>query len=76
VKAGLPADTPAAAVQNGTSRRQRRVIGTLATLPQLTREAGLKAPTLIIVGRVVGLADTLNWFAVDGDDAPAAKAGA
>lgn len=60
--AGLPGDTPAAAVENGTTPRQRRVVGTLATLLDLTRKAGLQAPTLLIIGRVVGLADELDWF--------------
>ncbi|EME70127.1 uroporphyrinogen-III methylase [Paramagnetospirillum caucaseum] len=60
--AGLPADTPAAAVESGTTPRQRRVVGTLATLLDLTAAAGLQAPTLLIIGRVVGLADELDWF--------------
>lgn len=62
VAAGLPADTPAAAIENGTTPRQRRVIGTLETLVELTREAKLQAPTLIVIGRVVSLADQLDWF--------------
>jgi uroporphyrin-III C-methyltransferase len=66
-RAGLPAHTPAAAIQNGTTPRQRRVLGTLATLPERARNAGLKAPTLIIVGRVVELAGALDWFHHDGD---------
>lgn len=65
-RAGLAADTPAAAIQNGTTPRQRRVLGTLATLPALAEQAGLKAPTLIIVGRVVALAGALDWFHHDG----------
>ncbi|WP_096701193.1 uroporphyrinogen-III C-methyltransferase [Magnetospirillum sp. 15-1] len=60
--AGLPADTPAAAIESGTTPRQRRVVGTLSTLLDLTRAAGLQAPTLLIIGRVVGLADELDWF--------------
>ncbi|MGE5545464.1 MAG: uroporphyrinogen-III C-methyltransferase [Solirubrobacterales bacterium] len=60
--AGLPSDTPAAAVENGTTARQRRVLGTIATLPALVQQAGLRPPSLIIVGRVVSLAETLDWF--------------
>lgn len=60
--AGLPGDTPAAAVENGTTPRQRRVLGTLATLADLTNAAELKPPTLIIIGKVVSLADILDWF--------------
>ncbi len=59
---GLPADWPAAIVQQGTTPNQRTVTGTLATLPTLTNEAGLRAPTLIIVGEVVRLRDKLAWF--------------
>ncbi|MFD2234646.1 uroporphyrinogen-III C-methyltransferase [Phaeospirillum tilakii] len=60
--AGLAADTPAAAIENGTTPRQRRVIGTLATLPALVAAAGLRPPSLIVIGRVVSLAGSLDWF--------------
>jgi uroporphyrin-III C-methyltransferase len=59
---GLPADWPAAIVQQGTTTNQRTVTGTLATLPALAEAAKLKAPTLIIVGEVVKLRDKLAWF--------------
>lgn len=59
---GLPDTTPAAIVQQGTTNRQRVLIGTLASLPQQAQEAQLKPPTLIIVGDVVRLHDKLNWF--------------
>ncbi len=57
---GVAADMPAAAVQQGTTAQHRVVTGTLDTLPQ--RVAGLKSPSLIIVGEVVRLHDTLAWF--------------
>jgi uroporphyrin-III C-methyltransferase len=60
--AGLPGDTPAAAVESGTTPRQRRVLGTLETLSGLAAQDGLKPPTLIIIGRVVSLAGALDWF--------------
>lgn len=59
---GLPDATPAAIVQQGTTNRQRVLIGTLASLPQLAQDAQLKPPTLIIVGEVVKLHDKLKWF--------------
>jgi uroporphyrin-III C-methyltransferase/precorrin-2 dehydrogenase/sirohydrochlorin ferrochelatase/uroporphyrin-III C-methyltransferase len=62
IEAGLPPDTPAAAIENGTTSRQRRVTGTLSTLVDLTRAADLHPPTLIVVGRVVELAADLDWF--------------
>jgi len=62
IEHGLPADWPAAIVQHGTQPSQRTLTGTLATLPTLATAAGLRAPTLIIVGTVVTLRGTLNWF--------------
>ncbi|MDE2260500.1 MAG: uroporphyrinogen-III C-methyltransferase [Betaproteobacteria bacterium] len=59
---GLVPETPAAIVQQGTTQRQRVVTGTLHTLPELARQAQLQAPTLIIVGGVVTLHQTLKWF--------------
>ena len=70
---GMPPGTPAAIVQKGTTRQQRVVTGTLATLPDHALQARLKAPTLIIVGDVVRLHDKLAWFAPErtGETTPA-----
>lgn len=59
IAAGLPGDTPAAAIQDGTRPTQQRVIGTLSTLGGQIEKAGLLPPSLLIVGRVVSLADQL-----------------
>lgn len=61
IEHGLPADWPAAIIQQGTTPRQRTVTGTLTTLPGLAEAAHLRAPTLIIVGEVVKLHGKLNW---------------
>ncbi len=63
---GLPATTPIAIVQQGTTQNQRVVCGTLATLPQMAEVAELHAPTLIIVGGVVTLREKLSWFKTEG----------
>ncbi len=68
---GLAPDTPAAIVQDGTLDTQRVLTGTLDTLPLRTAAAGLRPPTLIIVGEVVRLREQLAWFA-DAIAAPAA----
>ena len=62
VDAGRDAATPAAAIQEGTTPRQRRVIATLGTLDQAVRDAGLRSPVIIIVGETVALAERLDWF--------------
>ncbi len=59
---GMPAEMPAALVEQGTTRQQRVHIGTLATLPALIQERGVRAPTLTIVGEVVQLHDKLHWY--------------
>ena len=56
VQNGLPGGTPVALIENGTTDRERRVVGTLATIEQQARRAGLEGPTLCMVGEVVGLA--------------------
>ncbi len=59
---GLPAETPVALVQQGTTQHQRVIISTLATLSEDVQKSDLKPPTLIIVGEVVNLHDKLDWF--------------
>lgn len=57
---GMPADMPVALVENGTAIKQRVVSGVLSQLSELAQR--VDSPALIIVGRVVGLRDKLNWF--------------
>ena len=52
---GMPAETPAAIVQQGTTPLQRVVVATLGTLVPGVAVAHLAPPTLIIVGDVVRL---------------------
>jgi uroporphyrin-III C-methyltransferase/precorrin-2 dehydrogenase/sirohydrochlorin ferrochelatase/uroporphyrin-III C-methyltransferase len=57
VAAGLPAATPAAAIERGTTPAQRVVITTLGELPQAV--VGLEAPTMLVIGKTVALAAKL-----------------
>lgn len=59
---GLSPDTPAAVVEQGTTAQQRVHVATLATLPERVRDAGIRPPSLIIVGSVVSLHHALAWF--------------
>ncbi|CAN1827699.1 S-adenosyl-L-methionine-dependent uroporphyrinogen III methyltransferase, chloroplastic [Linum perenne] len=52
---GLPADTPAAAVERGTTPQQRMVFAELKDLSDRISATGLVSPTLIIIGKVVTL---------------------
>jgi len=62
IRAGLSADTPAAAIHGGTTREQEKVISTLAELAAAVDSAGLKSPVTIIIGEVVSLSAELDWF--------------
>lgn len=59
---GLAAEHPIAVIQQGTTRYQRVMTGTLTDLPERVLRAGFKAPTLTIVGEVVKLREQLTWF--------------
>ncbi|GHC30199.1 uroporphyrin-III C-methyltransferase / precorrin-2 dehydrogenase / sirohydrochlorin ferrochelatase/uroporphyrin-III C-methyltransferase [Aidingimonas halophila] len=59
---GLAGDTPLALVEQGTTARQRIYRGTLAALPESLDRERVTPPTLVIVGGVVALHDTLSWF--------------
>ncbi len=59
---GMAPDTPAALVRWGTTPDHRSVAGTLAELPRLAEEGKFTAPSLIVIGKVVGLHGRLNWF--------------
>ncbi|MGH8502958.1 MAG: siroheme synthase CysG [Gammaproteobacteria bacterium] len=59
---GLPSNTPAAMIAQGTTPRQQVLVGDLATLPGLVSDNAVQAPTLIIVGQVVRLHERLRWF--------------
>ena len=59
---GMRPDMPAASIQWGTTPRQRTVTGTISDLPQRVAEAKLTPPAITIIGPVVELRKTMNWF--------------
>lgn len=62
IQHGMSPDMPVALIEQGTTRQQRVLTGTLSTLPALVEATDVHAPTLIIVGEVVRLRDKLAWF--------------
>lgn len=56
VQHGLASSTPVALIASGTTDRERRIVGTLATIERLAQRADLQGPALCMVGDVVGLA--------------------
>jgi len=59
---GMAASMPAALVEQGTTINQRVLIATLQTLPGVVAKQEVHAPTLLIIGEVVKLHATLEWF--------------
>lgn len=53
--AGRAADTPAAAVQEGTTQHQRVVSATLGGIADAVARAGIRPPAIIVIGAVAGL---------------------
>ena len=60
---GMDAHLPAAVVQEGTTPRQRVVLGTLATIAECALKEGLSTPALTIIGSVVTTRKALAWYA-------------
>lgn len=60
LEAGRPCDTPVALIEKGTLPEQKVVTGTLENI--LEKAAGIQPPTIIVVGEVVNLHETLQWF--------------
>jgi len=59
---GVDPATPAAIVDNGARAGQKVITGTLANLAGKAQAAGLRGPTIILVGSVVTLRDKLGWY--------------
>lgn len=62
IKNGMDGKTPAAVIHRGTTNAQRVVTGTVADIVDVAERADIKAPSIIIIGKVVGMRDTLSWF--------------
>lgn len=60
--AGRSSQTPVAIISKATTNEQRRFIGLLGELEQLAADPELQMPALMIIGEVVALSETLNWF--------------
>lgn len=59
---GMPPDTPAAIIQNGTLPGQKTFTGKLAEIAAIAERAGVAPPAMCVFGKVAGLREKLNWF--------------
>lgn len=62
MEGGLDPDTPVALIELGTSKKQRSLIGKLGTIAKEAKERGVKAPAVIVIGKVATLGEKLSWF--------------
>ncbi|MBS1869901.1 MAG: uroporphyrinogen-III C-methyltransferase [Actinobacteria bacterium] len=63
VAGGRPADQPAAVIERGTLPGQRTIVATLATIAERAAEAGVRPPSITLVGDVAALREEgLRWF--------------
>ena len=59
---GKSPSTPAALIRWGTTPRQEILTGTLDTIVDLAQTSGFAPPAILVVGKVVDLRNTLQWF--------------
>ncbi len=62
VQNGREATTPVALVEKGTTPEQRVLVGDLSSIADIVDSSDVHAPTLFIVGEVVTLRNSLQWF--------------
>ena len=62
IENGLSPETPTATIQWGTLPKQRVVTATIATIADAVKAAGVGSPAITVVGKVVALRQTLQWF--------------
>jgi len=62
MKHGMRPDMPAALVRWGTTPRHRSWVSTVGQIAALAEREKIEAPAMLVVGEVVRLRDTLNWF--------------
>ena len=62
LEAGMPPETPAALIENGTRPEQRRLIASLASIIERAGEEGFSPPAVLVVGKVCELAPRFDWL--------------
>jgi len=60
--AGLPGETPAAAIRWGGTPRQRTIVSDAAAIADAVEAAGLRPPVTLVLGPTVGLRERIDWF--------------
>jgi uroporphyrinogen III methyltransferase/synthase len=62
IQNGRLPSTPVAIISQGTSPKQRTIIGTLEDIGANAQKEGFEPPAVIVVGEVVRLREQIRWF--------------
>ncbi len=62
IRYGRDPKTPVAVIRWASTPAHHTEVGTLETMADIAHAAGIKPPAVIVVGEVVKLRDTMNWF--------------
>jgi siroheme synthase len=62
IGAGLTRNAKIAVIENATSNKQKVVIGNLDNIEKKVKQKKVHSPAIIIVGKVVGIQNKINWF--------------
>jgi uroporphyrin-III C-methyltransferase len=62
IAGGLTKNSKIAVIENATSNRQRVIVGNLGNIEKKVKQKKIQSPAIIIVGKVVGIQNKINWF--------------
>ena len=61
IAGGMDEKTPVAVIQNGTTPKQKTIIGNVSNISKLVKKNKIVPPTNIIIGKVVDLSKSIGW---------------
>ncbi|WP_237484066.1 uroporphyrinogen-III C-methyltransferase [Vibrio hippocampi] len=62
IESGMAATTPVAIIEKGCCPEQRTYIGQLSDLEQIKQQHRIQSPALIVIGKVVTVAEQMQWL--------------
>ena len=65
VSAGMSKNTDVAIIENGTTKEQKVLHGNLSNIVDKVKNSNIKPPAIIVIGKVAGLTDKLNWLGAE-----------
>jgi uroporphyrin-III C-methyltransferase len=62
INSGMKKSTKVAIIENGTTKKQREIVGNLGNIVRKAQSAKIEPPAIIIIGKVVSLQKKLAWL--------------